>query len=57
MTEKKTKEDEPITADELLAMDSDELHQWVSRKLAERIAAGEQRAAEERSGANEDETG
>ena len=38
----------PLTAEDLLAMDPDEVHDWASRKLAERLAEHEQRAAEKR---------
>jgi hypothetical protein len=45
--EKKDQPKKPLTAEELLAMNADEVHDWVSRKLAERLAEFEQRRAEE----------
>lgn len=48
MKEKTQKPAEPITAEQLLAMSADEVHEWSQRKLAERIADRERKAAEER---------
>ena len=48
MMENKDQPKKPLTAEDLLAMDPDEVHDWASRKLAERLAEHEQRAAEKR---------
>ena len=54
MMKKKTQNpDEPITAEQLLAMSADEVHEWSQRKLAVRIADRERKAAEERSAADQ----
>lgn len=45
--EKKDKPKKPLTAEELLAMNADEVHEWASRKLAKRLAEHERREAEE----------
>ena len=56
MKKKPQKPDEPITAEQLLAMSADEVHEWSQRKLAERIAYRERKAAEERSADDEHRT-
>jgi hypothetical protein len=48
MKKKAKRTGEPVTADELLAMSADEVHEWSQRKLAERIAHHERKLAEER---------
>lgn len=47
----------PLTAEELLAMDDDELHEWAARKMAERLAYHEQKNAEERAERDEARNG
>ena len=53
MKKKTQKPDEPITAEQLLAMSADEVHEWSQRKLAERLAYHERKAAEERTAGDE----
>lgn len=56
--DKKDKETKkPVTADELLAMDADEVHEWAARKMAERLAYHEQKNAEERAERDEARNG
>jgi hypothetical protein len=45
--EKKDQPKRPLTAEDLLAMDADEVHEWASRKLAERLAELERKSADE----------
>jgi hypothetical protein len=45
MKKKETKK--PLTAEDLLAMNDDEVHEWASRKMAERLAYYEQQRADE----------
>jgi len=45
MKKKETKK--PLTAEDLLAMDNDQVHEWAERKMAERLVYYEQKRAEE----------
>lgn len=45
--EKKDQPKKPLTAEDLLAMNADEVHAWASRKLAERLAEHERKSADE----------
>jgi hypothetical protein len=54
--EKKKETSKPLTADELLAMDADEVHAWASRKLADRLAYYERKRFEEQAERDENET-
>lgn len=47
---KKTETEKPLTAEDFLAMDNDELHAWVEREFAERLAYYERLRWEEQTG-------